>query len=129
MKSHDDIDTLIREALSEEEAAFHDRLGEASLFDTVTAIFIGRNRWLTWLGMLVTLVFVVLVAFSAVRYFQTQDLAERLTWAGLFFFASSTVLAIKIWTWMELQRNMLTREIKRVELQLAHLASELRRPS
>jgi Family of unknown function (DUF6768) len=126
MKSHDEIDALIHEALSEEEAAFHDRLGEASMYDTVTAIFTGRHRWLTWLGMAVTVIFVVLAVVSAMRYFQTEDLAQRITWAGAVLLACAVVLATKIWAWMELQRNMLTREIKRLELQVAHLAAELR---
>jgi hypothetical protein len=126
MTHHDDIDTLIREALSEEEAAFHARLGEASLYETVTAVFTGRNRWLTWMGMAATLAFLVLGAVSLVRYLGTPDLAERMTWAGAFFCAMGAVLAAKLWGWMEMQRNMLTREIKRLELQIAHLAAEVR---
>ncbi len=49
-----------------------------------------------------------------------------LLWGAGLGLCTSGILAMKIWFWMEFQRNGLTREIKRLELQVAHLASELR---
>ena len=33
---------------------------------------------------------------------------------------------MKIWGWMEISKNFVTREIKRVELQIARLASRIK---
>jgi hypothetical protein len=33
---------------------------------------------------------------------------------------------IKVWFWMEIQKNAIVREIKRVELQVANLAAAMR---
>jgi hypothetical protein len=35
---------------------------------------------------------------------------------------------VKVWFWMELQKNAIVREVKRLELQVASLAAQLRRP-
>ena len=37
-----------------------------------------------------------------------------------------SVTALKFWFWMEIHRHSLLREIKRVELQVAHLGAQLR---
>ena len=39
-------------------------------------------------------------------------------------FSLAAVMGMKIWHWMEMQRHALTREIKRVELQVANLAND-----
>ncbi|MEE8169622.1 MAG: DUF6768 family protein [Phycisphaerae bacterium] len=38
----------------------------------------------------------------------------------------SAVAMLKIWYWMEMQRIVVMREIKRVELQIARLAARIR---
>ena len=121
-----DVDTLIREALSREEAEFFDRLGEPSVPEMLSDAFRGRHWWLNVLAGLLTLAAVIATFYCAVRFFGTTDLGERLSWgigivSGLVF-----TMALKVWYWMEMQRNALTREIKRLELQVAHLAGLLK---
>lgn len=122
-----DVDTLIREALSQEEAEFFDRLGEPSVPEMLSDAFRGRHWWLNVLGGLLTLAAVIATFYCAVRFFGTVDLGERLGWgigivSGLVF-----TMALKVWYWLEMQRNSLTREIKRLELQVAHLGGLLKR--
>ena len=45
---------------------------------------------------------------------------------GPFFFSLAAVMAMKLWDWMEIERTTVTREIKRLELRIAQLASSLR---
>ncbi len=120
------IDELIHEALSREEAELYDQLGEQSFREMFTASFRGRNRWLTILGMVYGLIFFILAIYCAVRFFGAEELKDLLFWLGGFFFCMMSNAALKLWHWMQLNKNAVTREIKRLELQVAHLASELR---
>jgi len=49
-----------------------------------------------------------------------------LRWGAGFFFTAFVALNAKNWYWMQMERIAMTREIKRVELLVAHLAAELR---
>ena len=48
-----------------------------------------------------------------------------LIWGASAAFCFAVVTTIKIWYWMEMTRNALLRDIKRVELQIAQLAQRL----
>lgn len=122
----DSIDRLIREALSAEEAEYFDRLGEQSIPELVTETFLGHRRWLNLGGILAGTVMLVIGAVCAVNFYNAEEIRDMLLWGAGAAFCLSGILGMKIWYWMELQRNALTREIKRLELQVAHLASELR---
>jgi hypothetical protein len=122
-----DIDALIAETLSREEAEFFARLDEPPVFAQLAGVFRARNRWLNVLGMTLTLVFLGLAVYSVTRFLSSAaEVRDMLRWGAALFFSVQAVWALKIWYWMELQRNNLTREIKRLELQVALLAEELR---
>lgn len=125
-RSSDDVDALIREALTREEAELFEQLGEPSLPEMITEVFQGRWRWLMLLSMVVSTALTVLAVYCAVRFFQAREVREMLVWAAGGFFSLMAVLGNKIWYWMEMQRHSLSREIKRLELAVVHLAGELR---
>ncbi len=125
MKNIDDIDNLITEALSREEAEVYQELGEHSVHDMVTELFGGRYRWLNLMSIPVMLAFMAVAIYCGWHFFHAPEIREMLLWGAGLFFAGLAITAMKIWAWMEIQRNSLTREIKRVELQLAHLAGKL----
>ena len=123
----DSIDTLIREALSAEEAEYFDQLGEQSIPEMVTETFLGHRRWLNFGGIMIGTVKLVVGAVCALNFYGAEEIRDMLLWGAGAAFCFSGILGMKIWYWMELQRNALTREVKRLELQVVHLASELRR--
>lgn len=120
-KSIDEIDALIKEALSKEEAHLYDEFGEQSIFEQALEVLRGKQRIVAGVTMIVTLAFVAGGVFSAIRFFQAEAIREMMMWGGAFFFFLVLVLALKIWYWMEMQRHTLSREIKRLELQVARL--------
>ena len=129
MKTQDqELDTLIREALSAEERAVFDRLGEPSLPELMTESFRGRLRWLNVYATVVTFAFFALAVVSAVKIFQTDEVVTMLRWGLGFGLGLAVSLALKVWFWLDMQRHSLSREIKRIELAVAHLASELKSP-
>ncbi len=121
-----DVDELIREALKAEDVEGLELLGEPGLPDMVTEVFRGRMRWYGAMFMVMILVFAVLAVVCAVEFLGTEDVVQMIRWGAGFFLCFLAVQGGKNWYWMQMERVAMTREIKRVELLLAHLAVELR---
>ncbi len=119
------IDRLIREALSEEESRAFDDLGEQSLVEMMFGIFRGRLRFLSIGWAIITLIFFVFAIYAAVEFLDTDVPGEQILWGAIFFFMLGSIMSMKIWGWMEMQKNQMIREIKRVELQVANLAARM----
>ncbi len=121
------LDDKIREALQQEDAElFEDVGGEPSIFEMLMETFRGRHRWLVFLTMFWTMVFMVLGVLSVIRFFRAEEMRDMLMWAAASAFLLSGVSMMKVWYWMELNKNSVTREIKRLELQIARLAGRLK---
>ncbi|MCZ6727687.1 MAG: hypothetical protein O7A98_10105 [Acidobacteria bacterium] len=118
-----DIDTLIREALSHEDQEFLDSLEEPSLSEQVTYLFRGRWRWLNALSIAVAMILLVVGVYCLVEFMSTDEVPAMLRWGGGALFCLLGTSYIKLWAWLELERHAVTREIKRLELQVAHLAA------
>jgi hypothetical protein len=114
-----DIDDLIRETLSEEDSRWFDEWDEQSLTEMVVDSFRGKSRWLVILVYVSILVFAVLMLLAAVQFFRAETTKEMIACATAFLFFNLAVAMLKMWYWMELNKNALSRGIKRFELQLA----------
>ncbi len=117
------IDKLIRAALNEEELEAYEDLGEQGIVDMAFGAFSGRNKVLSILMMFIAAVFFVLAVYSAVQFFTVEATKDLIMWASGFFFFMMGTAVMKIWWWMEMEKNATVREIKRVELQLANLTA------
>ena len=122
-----DLDRKIREALGAEDADMLEKYGEQSIHEMLIDSFRGKSRWLVVMTFAATLVFLALTVFSAVQFFRAASDRQMIVWAVAVAFGLLSIGMIKIWYWMELNKNALTREIKRVELQIARLAARLGR--
>ena len=122
-----ELDKRIQEALRKEDAEILDAFaGEPSIFEMLMETFRGKQRWLVFLTIFWTIVFMVLGVSCVVRFFQTDEMRDMLMWAAASAFFFSGVAMMKLWFWMELNKNSLTREIKRLELQIARLAARIK---
>lgn len=119
-----DIDELIRKTLSEEDARWYDEWDEQSLTEKVVDSFRGKSRWLVIIVYFSILLFFVLMLLAAVQFFRAEDTRTMIAYATGFLFANLAVAMLKTWYWMELNKNAVTREVKRLELQLARLCYE-----
>ena len=119
-----EIDELIKQALSEEEAAFYDQLDEQPLHEMVFDLYKGRMKWLAIGSMIVMTILFAASIYCAIKFFQATELREMMTWGFITWFCMLAVMANKFWQWMEMQKNQVLREIKRVELQIGMLASK-----
>ncbi|RME32135.1 MAG: hypothetical protein D6800_00110 [Candidatus Zixiibacteriota bacterium] len=123
-----DIDRMIREALQDEDAELMETLsGQQPIHEAITDLFRFRPRWLLFTSMLVTLAAIAVAVYAAYRFYAAPHIREMLLWGALFFVCVLGVHAMKVWSWLEMSKNATTREIKRLELQVARLASLVRR--
>jgi len=99
--------------------------GNEGLIRQVTATFRSRMRYWVALVWVVTLAMTGLAVYSAVSFFQAESMRSMIAFATLFLWAMIATGMLKMWYWMEMNRNTHTREIKRVELQMARLAERL----
>jgi hypothetical protein len=121
------LDRKIREALTADEAEVLGPLEEPSLWKQFTELFQGRLRWVNVLVLIGTLAAFVFTIITIMYFFRAEGVREMIAWAGGFGLGLISITAGRIWLWMILHRNALLREIKRVELQIARLASQLNR--
>jgi hypothetical protein len=127
VSTNTDIDDAIRSALSAEDASAFARFDQhPSLPAEALATLQGRHRGINSLGWIAGFALFAVGCYFWWRMAGTGDLREAMSWgmgAGMAFLGLSL---IKVWFWMELQSNRILREVKRVELQVAVLASRPR---
>ncbi len=120
-----EIDRQIREALKRSLDDAGDAGSIDSIRDMVRESFRGKSRVMvvmTWGKMLM---FLALSIYSAIQFFEVDDLRALLGYAVLF------LVGLQGWTmmwqfhWMLLNRNSAARELKRLELQIAELVQVL----
>ena len=120
-----ELDKNIRAALAADEAELLQQFQEPSLSEQVVESFQGRSRWLVTLAFLIGIGGAAVAVVSAFQYFRAEELREMIAWAGVFGFSMIATALMKIWYWMELNKIVVAREIKRVELQIARLSERL----
>ena len=87
-----------------------------------------KLRWLNAAGWIAGLVLFGVASISAWRFVQAQELGDMPRWGAASALGFAGVALVKLSFWMELQKNAIMREVKRLELQVASLAAQLGRP-
>lgn len=125
MSKLEDIDALIKETLSEEEAKFYDELEEQNVLEMVGGLFEGKNKWIMYVMNVVTLVFFGVFIYCIVQFFQAEETKELIKWAtGTVVFLVG-VSMLKVFAWMQMDKKAIIREVKRLELQISSLSSKV----
>lgn len=121
----EDIDKLIKETLNQEEAKFYDDLDEQNVLQMIGGLFQGKNKWIMYLMNFMTLVFFGFFVFCTIQFFDTEETNELIKWGigGLVFLLGVSML--KIFAWMQMDKNALLRELKRLELQISSLSGKM----
>lgn len=124
-----DLDKMIREALAEDDAKLLDEVGgELSLIQQVLDLFRSSSALLMVGLVIVKFAFLGLGVYSASSFFQATETKDLIMWGVLFMFAMQAVSMLKLWAAMEMNRVSVTREIKRLELQVAYMSRRLTEP-
>ncbi|WP_033960549.1 DUF6768 family protein [Psychroserpens jangbogonensis] len=121
----EDIDQLIKDTLTQEEAKFYDSLEEQNVLGMVGGLFTGKNKWILILMNIMTLIFFGLFVYCTVNFFDTTETNELIKWGtgGLVFLLGVSML--KVFAWMQMDKNAILREMKRLELQVSSLSGKI----
>ena len=121
----EEIDQLIKETLSKEEAAFYDSLEEQNNFDMFLGLFKGKNAWFLITSNIMIIVFLGFFVYSCIQFFKVESAEELMRWgfSGLIFLIGMCML--KIYAWMQMDKNAILREMKRLELQVMSLSGKM----
>jgi Family of unknown function (DUF6768) len=121
------LDEEIRKALSEAELQKLDDLtGEQGMFDQLFSMFRGKMRFWNAYGFVLSFVALGFALWTGWNFLHSNDPHEMTLWGVGMGVAIFFIAMLKMWFWMEMHKNMVIREIKRVELQLVVLANALR---
>ena len=121
------IDERIRKALSSEDREFLEKLDSSdSLFGDIAATFRGHRRWTIVAGWAIGFALFAAAAYCGWRFVNQPDPRSMQLWGAATMLCVIALGMTKLWFWMEIQKNAVIREIKRVELQIAGLTAALR---
>lgn len=121
----EDIDKLIKETLTEEEAKFYDELDEQNLFQMLGGLFKGKNSWLALIMNVMNALVFGLLIYCIVQTFDVENTNDLILWVGGVLLCFLTMSMLKIYMWMQIHRNALMRELKRLELQISSLSGKM----
>lgn len=121
----EDIDLLIKETLTEEETKFYNDLEEQNLWQMISGIFSGKNSWFVYATSIVQIAFFGFFVYCAIQFFNTENTNQLIKWGilGTISFIVSSVL--KLFSWMQMNKKAVVREIKRLEIQVSSLANRI----
>lgn len=120
-KNKEKIDELIKEALSNEEAKFYDELGEQTLLEKLGGVHKGKTGWLATMMTIAHVLIFVLFVFCAIQFFDAEETNELIKWASAGFLCMIFMGMMKLYIWMQIDKNDILRELKRMEMQVAVL--------
>ncbi len=121
----EDIDKLIKDSLTEEEAKFYDELDEQNLFQMLGGIYKGKNSWLIILMNIFQIIFFGLFIYCAIQFFKVEQTNELIKWGIFGSVALYAQSMLKLFAWMQMDKKAIIREIKRLEIQVSSLSAKM----
>jgi len=119
-----DFDKKLEQLLSEEDEAFvTDAIDETGYYKTVLSSFSGQGsalRVFTWIGILV---WGAMLIYCVWKFFQVDTTRDQILFAAGAIMLNSAQIALKLWFNMQLNRRVLSHEIKRLQVMVAKLTA------
>jgi len=124
-KEMEEIDKLIKDTLSQEEAKFYDSLDEQNIFEMLCGLFRGKNAWINILLNIMIVVFFAAFIYIGIQFFDSETTDELIKW-GLGSIACLLCISmLKLYAWMQMDKYAILREMKRLELQVMSLSGKM----
>ncbi|MDP1738813.1 MAG: hypothetical protein Q8L23_15410 [Caulobacter sp.] len=116
------LDQALRRALSPEDLRLLDELSrEEPLFIQAIKAFQDQHRLIGYIGWMGGFGLFGLACYFAYRFIDAPDLRTMILWGAATGLTVVAFSMIKLWFFMEMQKNNILREVKRLELQIASL--------
>ena len=119
-----DIDEEIKRALSKEDQAFAKQFEEMGPIGQFKSIFQGKMGWISTASLIFGTILQVIFFYAVWKFFTidaVDALNDKLHWGGIAWFTAIMLGFMKVWMFIRMDGNRVTREIKRVELQIARM--------
>lgn len=113
------LDRTIRDALSKEDAEFLAGFEDKNPFDEALGTFRGRWGLMNVFAAVVTFGVFGLLVYCAWNALTVSDVRATVIWSAGAIWAAIAVAMLKMYFWMEMNKNVVLREVKRLELQIA----------
>ncbi len=117
-----EFDDKIRQALRAESDNVWKDVEERGLFEQALGVMRGKPKFLTVVANAVMALFFAMTVYSAIRFFGAETTRTQIAWSVGFLTSNMIVAMMKLWFWMQMDKNTVIREVKRLELQVATLA-------
>ena len=127
MKKNDEIDQMIKEALSDDEQALFNTYEEQNVLQKFGGLFQGKMKWNNVMSMVFQFIIFGIAVYCGYRAFYAADNTQMLQFGMGAFLAMMAVSFLKMYHFMEMNKNAVIRELKRVELQVSVLAKSLKK--
>lgn len=115
-----DLDKLIHEALDEEEREVLRRIGEEpGFFTQAFGVFRGPTGWVNVILMVVQGMLFVGAVWAAWHFFNAGDPVTQLRWGLPASVLLMLAMMLKLAVVPRIETNIIMRELKRIELQIA----------
>lgn len=119
-----DIDDKIRNLLNnEDKKLIGDMFEEQSLTELVADSFKGRLKYMVIMVWTLVPIFFAAAVYCAVEFFYSDSVSTQIGWIVGVILNFQIVSMLKIWYWMELNKQVIRRDIKRLELRLVNIKS------
>lgn len=118
------IDDAIRRALTPADVQAYEALSrELSPVGEAIGMFRSDRSRFTWAVAVAGAAFIAAGGYGVWRLLNAVEIREMLGWALLAIFVMLALAMVKLWFWLEMHRNAVLREVKRLELQIASLVT------
>ncbi len=121
-----EIDKLIKESLTQEEAKFYEELDEQNIFEMIGGLYQTKNRWIIIMMNIVNVIALILLVYCIIQFLNTDNTNELIKWSSAGFLCVMITSMLKVYSWLQIDKNALLREIKRLELQISSLVGKIK---
>ncbi len=117
-----EFDDRIRQALRTESDNVWKDVEEQGLFEQALRVMRGKHKYLTFIANDFMVLIFAMTVYSVMRFFGAETTRMQIVWSVGFLTSNMVVAMMKRWFWMQMDKNTVIREVKRLELQVATLA-------
>ncbi len=121
----EDIDALIEESLSKDEAEFYRNLDQEGVFKQWGGLYKGTLGGWAILTTVLQLIFTGVAFWAGYQYFTNEEPMLLVRYGGILFIMALGVAMLKLWHWMQMDKNAILREMKRLEFQVSVLSEKV----
>ena len=117
------IDEKIKSELESEAKQLDSILAhEPGLFKMLTNAYKGAlGGWVIWVGVVTTIISILMFWCGYEFFFVAGDVMNKIHWGVALLLTTMIQISLKMWTFMEMNRQSTLREIKRIELEVTKL--------